>query len=209
MKWSNNVCIIICILVNVCKKVSGYIVNFVFRYSYSTCVSVFTIKGHKGVYAARAHGVLIVKILNECFLRILVYKYVLENILCMLWSSLFPFTGILAVFMEKKFEFSNYTPIWLGETIGKTIFSNTFAWRFVVFAYTESSITRAVISVKCARAVMFTPSVAMGTTSAFVGFICEKWYIVIAAGYRQYIKIKYKCSLDVLHNVQDRQSYIT
>jgi len=36
------------------------------------------------VYAARAHGVLIVKILNECFLRILVYKYVLENILCML-----------------------------------------------------------------------------------------------------------------------------
>ena len=43
-------------------------------YSWSTLVSVVTIKKSKGARAARARGVLMVKILNNCILSILVYN---------------------------------------------------------------------------------------------------------------------------------------
>jgi len=50
----------------------------------SIFVSVFTIKRLKGENDGRAHGVLMVKILNKCILSILVYNLFLNfKIFCM------------------------------------------------------------------------------------------------------------------------------
>ena len=70
--------------------------------SYNTFASVFTIKRPKDASAARARGDLIVKILKTCILSTLVYTLFLVNQTAQYFVhiALFPYTGILAVFMK-------------------------------------------------------------------------------------------------------------
>ena len=67
-------------------------------YSWSTFVSVFMIKRPMGVSAARARGVLMVKILNKCILSILVYNLLnRQTSQHFIYTAIFQSIGILAV----------------------------------------------------------------------------------------------------------------
>jgi len=76
----------------------------------STFAGVFTIKGSKGASAARAFVVLMLKILNKCILRILVYNLFSDRQCTVLYTSQYFHTPVYWLYLWNRYShFQNNT----------------------------------------------------------------------------------------------------